>query len=78
MTFQRDLTLLQQNSLMYYTATLFYEHMTRDGTMILRFHFISSSTIYFVLTLTIPKNVPLQKKKERETANLLLIIEILK
>lgn len=64
MTFQRDLTLLKQNSLLYHTTTLFYEHMTTDGIMILRFHFIYSSTIYFVLTLTIPKNVPLQKKKK--------------
>lgn len=78
MTVQRDLTLLQQNSRVFrYTAPLFCEYRTTDGGMILTFHLISSSTIYFVLTLTIPKSGPLQKKKKKAT-NRLLIIEILK
>ena len=77
MPFQTDLMLLQQSSPVYYISTLFYKHMTRDGIMSLRFHFISSSSTYFVLTLSILKNVPPQKQNKKDTVNSLLIIEIL-
>lgn len=38
--------------------------MTMVG-MCLRFHFISSCTLYFAPTLSISKNVPPQKRKKR-------------
>lgn len=71
MPFPRDLTLLQQSSPVYYISTLFYKHMTRDGIMSLRFHFISSSSTYFVLTLSILKNVPPQKQNKKRHSKLL-------
>ena len=76
MTFQR---LDFVTTKLYYTATLFYELMKTDRIIILRYHFISNSTIYFVLTLAIPKNIPLQKKKKKkEDGSPFLIIKILK
>lgn len=78
MPFQRHLTLLEQSSLVYHISILFYKHMTTDGIMSLRFHFILSPTAYFTPIVRIPKNVPPRGKKKKDMVNSLPFMEILK